>query len=168
VADTQTPRGVRPIRAALVTTVVIFVFATGGLLIFQQRAQERVTGLVRAQGTLVGSFAFAVNDCASGHAFVPGFFGVDLRGQRPGQSKAGFDLRVVGSGDDAQLWLYPPGAKSGAIPIGKADCAPWDVFVDWAHVTVNRVQTVSGHLHAACTVGGGNLTADVDFVRCAF
>jgi hypothetical protein len=186
VADTQTARGVRPLRAALVTIVVIFVFATGGLLIFQQRAQERVTGVVRAQRTPVGSFAFAVDDCASGHAFVPGFFGVDLRGQSPdqgqgrdqdqgqrqgqrqGRGKTGFDLRVVGSGDDAQLWLYPPGAKSGAIPIGKADCARWDVLVDWAHVTVNRVQTVSGHLRATCAIGGGNLTADVDFVRCAF
>ena len=79
----------------------------------------------------------------------------------------GFDLRVVDSGDDAQLWLYPPGAKRGAIQIGKADCSRFDVLVDWAHVTVNRVNTVSGHLRVACTAGGGNLTADVDFVRCA-
>jgi len=73
----------------------------------------------------------------------------------------------VDSGDDAQLWLYPPGAKRGAFPIGKSDCQRWDVLVDWAHVTVNRVHTVSGHVHVTCEAHG-HVTADVDFTRCAF
>jgi hypothetical protein len=153
---------VRPLRAAVVFVILIFGIATGSFLCFQQRAQEKVSGTVRAQGTPLGSFAFAVDDCASGHAFVPGFFGAELRG------RGTFDLRVVGSGDDAQLWLFPPGAKKGAIPIGRADCARFDVLVDWAHVTVNRVYTVSGHVHVTCTAGRGNFTADADFVRCAY
>jgi hypothetical protein len=167
VADSQPVPGVRPLRAAVVFVILIFGIATGSFLCFQQRAQEKVSGTVRAQGTPLGSFAFFVDDCASGHAFVPGFFGAELRGR-------GFDLRVVGSGDDAQLWLFPPSAQRdaragvGAIPIGKPNCARFDVLVDWAHVTVNRVNTVSGHVHVACTVGGGNVTADADFTRCAY
>jgi hypothetical protein len=36
------------------------------------------------------------------------------------------------------------------------------------HLTVNRVNTVSGHVHVTCAAGGGALEAEVDFVRCAF
>jgi len=147
VADRQPVPGVRPLRAAVVFVILIFGIATGSFLCFQRRAQEKVSGTVRAQGTPLGSFAFYVDDCASGHAFVPGFF-------------------------DAQLWLFPPGARrsagAGAIPIGKPACTRFDVLVDWAHVTVNRVNTVSGHVHATCRAGGGNVTADADFVRCAY
>jgi hypothetical protein len=154
--------GVRPLRAAVVLVIILFVGATGGFLCLQRRAQEKVSGVVHAHGTPVGSFAFAVDDCASGQAFVPPFFGVDLRGR--GQ----FDLRVTGSGDDARLWLYPPGVKKGAVAIDRFACTRFDVLVDWAHVTVNRVDTVSGHLHVTCAVGAGDLTADADFTRCAF
>ena len=160
--ESQPVPGVRPLRAAVVLVILIFGIATGGFLCFQRRAQEKVSGTVRAKGTPVGSFAFAVDDCASGHAFVPGFFGAELRG------RGGFDLRVVGSGEDAQLWLFPPGANKGAVPIANADCARFDVLVYWAHVTVNRVNTVSGHVHATCSAGGGKFAADVDFVRCAY
>ena len=165
-ADRQPVPGVRPLRAAVVFVILIFGIATGSFLCFQRRAQEKVSGTVRAQGTPLGSFAFYVDDCASGHAFVPGFFGAELRG------RGTFDLRIVGSGDDAQHWHFPPGARrsagAGAIPIGKPACTRFDVLVDWAHVTVNRVNTVSGHVHATCRAGGGNVTADADFVRCAY
>ena len=160
------PRQARAIRVLLFTLVVVAVFGMGVFFVFQ-RAQARVMGRVSATGTSVGSFAFATTDCASGQAFVPGFFGADLRGRRPGQHPQSYDLRVVDTGDDAQLWLFPPGATRGAIPIVKRDCARWDVLVEWAHVTVNRVQTVSGHLHVTCGAGGGSVTADADFVRCA-
>ena len=140
--------------------VVAALGAVGGVAI-SRRAGERVSGSVKADGTSVGTFSFGVNDCASGHAFVPGFFGADLRG---GYSNS---LRVVGSGDQARLWLYPPVSGSPALGIGKANCSRWDVFVDWAHVTVNRVNTVSGHVRVDCKAGGGTVTADVEFARCA-
>lgn len=148
--------------------LVVVAGIGAAVFLIVHHVQERVRGTVSAEGTAVGSFGFTVDDCASGHAFVPGFFGVDLRGQGRSGGPGGFDLRVVDSGDDAQLWLYPPGAHRGAIPFSKADCARWDVLVEWAHVTVNRVNTVSGHLHATCAAGGETLAADVDFVRCAF
>lgn len=148
-------------RLILVLVAVVAVVGIGAALLFRH-AIERVSGAVQAEGTPVGSFSFAVDDCASGHAFVPGFFGADLRGGKQ------FDLRLVDSGDDAQLWLYPPGATRGAIAFAKGDCARWDVQNDWAHVTVNRVNTVSGHVHVTCSGPRGRLTADVDFARCAF
>jgi hypothetical protein len=126
-----------------------------------RRTGEKVSGSVVADATPVGTFSFGPGDCASGQAFVPGFFGVDLRGE------GGFDLRVVGSGDDAELWLYPKGVQTGAIQIHKHDCSEWDVRVEWAGVTVNRVSTVSGHVMVACAIAGGKFTAVVDFERCA-
>jgi hypothetical protein len=148
-------------RVLLLGLMAAAVVAGGTALLFR-RSAEQVSGRVEATRTAVGTFAFTVDDCASGHAFVPGFFGADLRGG--GQ----YALRLVGDGDDAQLWLFPPGAKRGATLFGKSDCAAWDVRNDWAHVMVNRVNTVSGHVHVRCQGPRGALVADVEFVRCAF
>lgn len=158
-----------PARAARASTVraLFLLVVVGGAIAFGvvravRAARARVSGSVRAAGTPAGSFSFAVDNCASGHAFVPGFFGADLRGG--GQ----FDLRLVDSGDDAQLWLFPPGGKRGATLYAKADCGRWDVLNDWTNLMVNRVRTVSGHVHVTCDGRLGSLTADVDFARCAY
>ena len=111
------PRRASTARVLLLGFVAAAVVAGGTLLLFR-RAAEQVSGNVQTTGTAVGSFTFRVDDCASGHAFVPGFFGANLRGG------ARYDLRLVGSGDDAQLWIFPPGAARGAIPFGKADAPP--------------------------------------------
>jgi hypothetical protein len=153
-------------RSATVTlgismVVVAALGAVGGALI-SRRGAEKIAGRVSATGTSLGSFSFRVDDCASGQAFVPGFFGADLRAE----GRAGA-LRVVDSGDGARLWLYPPASGQPALGIGKQSCSRWDVRADWAHVTVNRVKTVTGHVHVTCAVGGGQVTADVDFERCA-
>ncbi|HEY7372112.1 MAG TPA: hypothetical protein VIF57_08145 [Polyangia bacterium] len=151
-------------RVTLTFGIGVVVVAVAGSLVglmLSRRFAERVAGRVTADGTSVGTFASPVKDCASGHAFVPGFFGADLR------SGTGELLRVVDSGDGARLWLYPPAPGQGPLGIGKADCSRWDVLVDWTHVTVNRVKTVSGHVRVDCAAGGGKVTADVDFERCA-
>lgn len=145
---------------AIVLVVVMGVGAGAGVLM-ARHTEERVGGSVIADGTPVGTFSFGVNDCASGQAFEPGFFGVELRGE------AETHLRVVGTGDDAELLLYPQGVHSGAIKIHKTDCTEWDVRIDRAGVTVDDVSTVSGHVMVACAIGGGKLTAVVDFERCA-
>ena len=156
-----------------VVLVVVSAVGAGAGVLMARRNGEKAGGSVIADGTPVGTFSFGVTDCASGQAFVPGFVGVDLRGSGSGQmpgsgeGEGGFDLRVVGTGDDAELWLYPKGSTTGAIQIRKRDCSEWDVRVDWAGVTVNDVKTVSGHVMVACAIGGGKLTAVVDFERCA-
>ena len=86
--------------------------------------------------------------------------------RRPARA-GGLALRVAGSGDAARLWLFPQGGRQGALTIDKPSCSQWDVQVDWAHQTVNRVNTVSGHVRVRCTAGGGKVTADVRFERCA-
>jgi hypothetical protein len=155
---------------ALVLVVVSAVGAGAGVLM-ARRSGEKAGGSVISDGTPVGTFSFAVNDCASGQAFMPAFFGVDLRGIGQAQTEAdgegGFDLRVVGTGDDAEVWLYPRGSTTGAIQVRKRDCSEWDVLVEPAGVTVNRVSTVDGHVRIACAIAGGKLTAVVDFERCA-
>ena len=75
--------------------------------------------------------------------------------------------RLTGSGDTARLWVFSQGGKQGSLTIDKPTCPQWDVLVDWAHETVNRVNTVNGHVRVKCTVGGGKVTADVRFERCA-
>jgi hypothetical protein len=164
--DNARGRGAAPrskVTVFAVTAVIVALGIVAGVIVLVRHVTEQVKGTVHAAGTPAGTFDFAVDDCASGHAFVPGFFGADLRG-----GGGRFDLRAVDSGDDAQLWLYPPGAKRGATLIARRDCSRWDVVVEWARVTVNRVYTVNGHVRVTCAVGGGTLAADVEFLRCAF
>ena len=144
-----------------IAVVVVAAIGAGAGVMMARRARETVGGSVHANGTSVGSFSFRPNDCASGQAFVPGFFGVDLRGE------GGYSMRVLGTGDKARLWLYSQGGAHGSIAIDKPNCSRWDVGVDWAHVTVNRVKTVSGHVRVACRAGGGTVSTDVVFERCA-
>ena len=148
------------IALGLAAIAVVAIGAIASLTIGRHFA-AKVNGSVTADATAVGTFSFAVNECASGHAFVPGFFGADLRGG------GGQALRVVDTGDDARLWLYPRGGGHHPLGIDKQSCSEWDVLVDWAHVTVNRVKTVSGHVRVTCVTGGGKLTAHVDFEHCA-
>ena len=145
---------------ALLGVAIAAIGVTIGVLMARHGAM-RVGGSVTAEGTSIGSFSFDVNDCASGAALVPGFLGADLRAQ------GGSGLRVAGSGDSARLWVFSPGGKRGSLTIDKPTCSQWDVLVDWAHQTVNRVNTVNGHVRVKCAAGGGTVKADVSFERCA-
>jgi hypothetical protein len=144
---------------AIVVTVAVVAFAAS---LFLRGTHARVRGGVHARDTGFGDVQFQVSDCVSGEAFVPGFFGVELR------DRGGHSLRVVGTGLEAQLWLYPPGSTKGAIPFGWNDCPSFDVKVRWAQSAVNRVHAATGRVHATCGSGMGRLSADVDFARCAF
>jgi hypothetical protein len=146
---------------AVVVIVVAAVGAAIGVLMVRHTG-VKVSGGVKVDKTSIGSFSYTVNDCASGAAFVPGFFGADLRAPN------GYAFRVAESGDKARLWFYSQGGKQGSVTVGKEHCAKWDVFVDRAHTKVNRVSTVSGHVRVDCAVtGGGTVKADVTFERCA-
>ena len=145
---------------ALLGVAIAVIGVTIGLLMARHGAMK-VGGTVTAQGTSIGSFSFGVNDCASGAAFVPSFLGANLR------AEGGYGLRVAGSGDTARLWVFSQGGKQGSLTIDKPSCSQWDVAVDWAHQTVNRVNTVNGHVRVTCTAGGGTVKADVRFERCA-
>jgi len=145
---------------AIIVVAIAAVGVTIGVLMARHGAM-RVSGSVTAEGTSIGSFSFDANDCESGAAFVPAFLGADLRGQ------GGYGLRVAGSGDSARLWVFSQGGKQGSLTIDKPSCSQWDVAVDWAHQTVNRVNTVNGHVRVKCKAGGGTIKADVRFERCA-
>jgi hypothetical protein len=142
---------------------VVVIAAVGGTIgvLMARHGAMRVSGSVTAEGTSIGRFSFEPNDCASGAAFVPSFLGADLRAQ------GAFGLRVAGSGDTARLWVFSQGGKQGSLTIDKPSCSQWDVAVDWAHQTVNRVNTVNGHVRVNCKAGGGTVKADVRFERCA-
>ena len=143
---------------AIVLIAVAAVGATVGVTIARRAA--KISGGVQSDGASVGTFKFNPSSCASGHAFVPGFFGAELRG-------SGYALRVVDSGPGARLWLYGATPTQPALGIGQPRCTEWDVRVEWANVTVNRVRAVNGHVNVTCAVGGGTVTAHVNFERCA-
>jgi len=145
---------------ALLGVAIAAIGITLGVLMARHGAM-RAAGSVTAESTSIGSFSFDANDCASGAAFVPSFLGADLRAQ------GGYGLRIAGSGDSARLWVFSQGGKQGSLTIDKPSCSQWDVLVDWAHQTVNRVNTVNGHVRVKCTAGGGTVKADVHFERCA-
>jgi hypothetical protein len=145
---------------ALLGVAIAAIGVTIGLLMVRHGAM-RVGGTVTAQGTSIGSFSFGVNDCASGAASVPQYLGAELR------AEGGYGMRVVESGDRARIWVFSQGGKQGALTIDKNACSQWDVVVDWAHQTVNRVNTVNGHVRVQCSVGGGTVKANVTFERCA-
>jgi len=144
---------------AIAVTIAVYVLIIGAWLF--ERTPKDVDGTVRAEGTPVGTFTFAVTACAAGHGRSPGFFGADLLGE------GGFDLRVVGSGDGARMFLYPQGAASDAIQFAKPDCTRWQVAVEWGPGTANYgMGTLVGHVRVSCSVGGGRLNADVEFKNC--
>ncbi|HMF41542.1 MAG TPA: hypothetical protein VKQ32_12655 [Polyangia bacterium] len=144
-----------------ITIVVVAALGAVGGVLIARRAGAKINGGVTAEGASVGTFKFNASSCASGHAFVPGFFGVELRGS------GGQALRVVDSGPRARLWLYGQFPTQPALGIGQPSCSEWDVRVDWAGVVVNRVKAVNGHVNVTCAVGGGTVTAHVTFERCA-
>jgi hypothetical protein len=147
------------VGAIVVTAAVVALVAS----LLLRGTHARVRGGVHARDTSFGDFQFQVSDCVSGEAFVPGFFGVDLR------DGGGHSLRVVGTGLEAQLWLSsPPGSRKEPIPFGWSECSSFDVMVRWANVAVRRVHTATGRVHVTCGSGMGRLSADVDFARCAF
>ena len=151
-------------RSATVTfAVVLIVAAAVGSMVGVRLARRgaKLSGGVTSEGTSVGTFKFNVNGCASGHAFTPGFSGVELH------SSGGYALRVVDSGPRARLWLYGQSPTQPALGIGQPSCTEWDVRVDEAGVTVSRIKAVNGHVHVTCAIGGGTVTAHVTFERCA-
>lgn len=146
----------------VVVLIVVAGIGAGIAVLMARRAGMKASGRVSVDKTSIGSFAFTVNDCASGAASIPSFLGADLRA--PG----GYAMRVVDSGDKARLWFFSQGGKQGSVAVGKQHCSQWDVLVDWAHTKVSRVSTVSGHARVTCAaIGGGTLKADVTFERCA-
>jgi len=141
--------------------VVVAVVGLGIGLLLMRHGAMKLSGRVSVEETSIGSFSFRPNDCASGAAFVPQYLGANLR------AEGGYGLRVVESGDSARLWVFSQGGRQGALTIDKGNCSQWDVAVDWAHQTINRVNTVNGHVRVKCGIGGGKVTADVTFQRCA-
>ena len=151
-------------RAVVVVTglaLLMGLIGVGGFLLMRHAFGEQFSGQVAVSNSVFGTFDFQVMDCDSGASYVPQFFGADVKAE-------GRQLRIYNSGDDAMLVLWRPGSKE-TIEIGRNACSRWDALVEWAHVRVNQVSTVSGHLHASCALpGGGSLVADTDFARCAF
>ena len=151
-------------RAVLVLLGIVVLALTiggGGFLLLRGAFAEQFSGQVAVSNSAFGSFSFQVTDCDSGASYTPPFFGADLKAD-------GQQLRIYNSGDDASLALWRPGTKQ-TMDVGRNACSRWDVLVDWAHVRVNQVATVNGHLHVTCTLpGGGALVADAEFTRCAF
>jgi hypothetical protein len=145
------------------TVLLVVVAAVGAVVgvLMARHGGMKIGGKVTTEGTSIGSFSFTPNDCESGGASTPPFLGAVLR------AEGGYALRVVESGDSARLWVYSQGGKQGALTIDKRSCSQWDVAVAWARTTVNRVNTVNGHVRVKCGVGGGKVTADVHFERCA-
>ena len=143
---------------ASTTAFVILLAVIAGVgvvvgVLMARRGGMKVSGTVTSDGTSIGNIWFGVNDCESGAAMEPSFFGVGLRG------KDGFAMRVVDTGDKARIWLYSQGGRQGALHLDKQHCAQWDVLVD-------RAKGGSGHVRIACAAGGGNVKADVSFERC--
>ena len=145
---------------AIIVAVIVAVGVTIGVLMARHGALK-VGGKVTVEGTSIGSFSFGVNDCASGAGFVPQYLGAVLR------AEGGYGMRVIESGDRARLWVFSQGGKQGALTIDKNACSQWDVVVGWAHKTINRVNTVNGHVRVKCAADGGTIAADVHFERCA-
>jgi hypothetical protein len=143
---------------ALIVVVVAAVGAAIGVLMARHGA-VKLSGKVDVEGTSIGTFWFSPNDCVSGAAYVPTYLGANLH------AAGGYGMRVVDSGDRARLWVFGQGGN-GALTIDKSSCSQWDVAVDWAQKTANRVSTVNGHVRVKCAVGGGQVKADLLFERC--
>ncbi len=153
----------RKSRAKLFLYVPLGVLAAGGLAFFIfYMSWSRVDGKVVAEGEPLGTFTAPLDECSSGDAFTPEFFGADLRASSPAAH-----VQVQGSGDGATVVVGGPRGDEPHLDLTKAECTKFDVFVEWGNAEVNDVDTVQGRVHVDCApAGGGRVRIDAEFEAC--
>jgi hypothetical protein len=121
---------------------------------------SKASGTASAKGGALGTWTSAADDCHSGHAFLPGFFGADVT------TENGARIRVLAEEQGGMLLVWPPGAKE-PVPILRTMCSTLDIHVEWGSAEVNDVKTVEGRLGAACTLpDGSEFSAKLEFEAC--
>jgi hypothetical protein len=149
----------------LVALAVTLAFKVGSY-------RQRVAGGVMAEGTSLGNIALQLDSCLSISAASPaGSLAAELHDR-----KSRLAVSVVRSGDDMHVWLHPSRGgwytqatadAAAVIELRERDCPRWDVTIERAPGPIGRARPVSGHAHAACRAGGGDVKIDVEFERCA-
>ena len=150
-------------RAKIAIIVVLALAAASGLAYFiWYMAWSRVDGRVESTGGTLGTWSASFDECRSGDAFHPSWFGVDLRAGSP-------TAHVQVQGGDARAKVVVSGAAGDEpyVNLTKDACATFDVFVVSGNAEVNDVDAVQGHVHVDCTAAdGGRVRVDAEFKAC--
>jgi hypothetical protein len=153
----------RKSRAKLFLILPLVLCGAGALAYFIfYMSWSRVDGKVVSEGGPLGTFSAPIDECRSGAAFVPQFFGVDLKAESPVAH-----VQVQDSGDKATVVVGGPQGEEPHLDLTKAECSKFDVFVEWGNAEVNDVSTVEGRVHIDCApAGGGRVRVDAEFKAC--
>ncbi|MBI5489770.1 MAG: hypothetical protein HY905_20720 [Deltaproteobacteria bacterium] len=150
-------------RAKIAIIVVVALAAASGLAYFiWYMAWSRVEGRVESTGGVLGTWSASFDECRSGDAFHPSWFGVDLRAGSP-------SAHVQVQGGDARAKVVVSGAAGDEpyVNLTKAGCATFDVLVESGSAEVNDVDAVQGRVHVDCTAAdGGRIRIDAEFKAC--
>ena len=162
----QVPQLAKPKRRSrlkIMLIVLLVLVAGSGLAFFiWYMAWSRIDGRIESTGGTLGSWSASFEECRSGDAFHPEFFGVDLRAGSPGAH-----VQVQGGDSSATVVVGGPAGAGSSVDLTSADCSLFDVLVESGNAEVNDVHSVEGRLHVDCTApGGGRIKIDADFKAC--
>ncbi len=179
---TETNRGLPGcLRATIVIVAAVFAVGVGMLIWFT--AWEHLDGQVQLHGSKLGDRIYLLEDCVSGDAFLPPFFGVDIildaqRNERLRLYKIERSHTVVQSGPPGSapfkkisaqwvLEFQAPASLGGVYTLTADTCSRFETTLGWSKAEFNDVEAVDGRLSAECTLqDGGRIVADVSFSNC--
>jgi len=150
-------------RVGLVVKVVLGLVAAGGIGFFiWYMSWSRVDGKVVSAGGPLGTWSASFDECRSGDAFTPDFFGVDLHTASPR-----VHVQVQGGNAKATVVVGSPAGDEPHVDLTREVCSKFDVSVSWGNSEVNDVDTVEGTVHLDCAPpGGGHIQLDAEFKSC--
>jgi hypothetical protein len=150
-------------RAGLIVKVVLGLLVAGGIGFFiWYMSWSRVDGKIVSSGGPLGSWSASFDECRSGDAFTPDFFGVDLLTASPR-----VHVQVQGGDAKATVVVGSPAGDEPHVDLSREVCSKFDVSVSWGNAEVNDVDTVEGAVHLDCAPsGGGRIQLDAEFKSC--
>lgn len=144
-------------------SLLIFGLMIAVPLLIWAYATEKLEGSGRASGLVLGgTWGGDVEDCASGEAYTPEFFGVDV-------FISGHRVRALpGKRLERKLLVFVSGKDQDSVTfLGANECPTLDIEMEWSGTEINDVDAIDGSIDAECALpDGSTLALHTKFSNC--